>query len=57
MITSTKQSILDKFCLYTMSYYENLEHLGTNFSILIVRLNLFNHVLALFCAKFACNFS
>ena len=23
--------------------------------IVIVRLNLFNHVLALFCAKFACN--
>ena len=57
MITSTKQSILDKRYLYTMSYYENLEHLGTNFSILIVRLNLFNHVLALFRAKFACNFS
>ena len=23
--------------------------------VIIVRLNLFNHVLALFCAKFACN--
>ena len=35
MITSTKQSVPDKRYLYTMNYYEKLNHLRKNFSILI----------------------
>ena len=36
--------IIEYLCIYTYS-----------FNFYYVRLNLFNHVLALFCAKFACN--
>ena len=39
----------------TLKYKKILIPISKRFPIVIVRLNLINHVLALFCDKFTCN--